>query len=279
MILRDIQNLFFQELSLLYSASEIQKLFDFFSEEYLGFSGIQLRMNLENSIESEIQEKFKNAIHQLLLGQPYQQILGKAYFYGDEFVVNQNTLIPRPETEELIELILQKISRDKEISILDIGTGSGCIAISLAKRLPKAKVTALDYSEEALAVARKNADLHQVNLQFIQMDYLHHVLPKKYDIIVSNPPYIGVEEYSEIDDQVKKYEPNMALFAPKDDVLAFYRKIAQDCEPFLQDKGYVFLEINQKLGQETLELYRNILSEAHLLEDLSGNPRMIWGQK
>ncbi|MEH7888986.1 peptide chain release factor N(5)-glutamine methyltransferase [Elizabethkingia meningoseptica] len=275
----ELQQLFHTELQEFYSVTEIQSLFSYFAEEYLQYNSIQLKMNKEEIVEDSVITRFNEALHELKSGKPHQQILGKAYFYGKVFFINENVLIPRPETEELIELILSKISNDKEIKILDIGTGSGCIAVTIAKHLKNAVVYALDYSEKALEIAKKNAVLHEVNLHFIHQNYLDTSLSGSFDVIISNPPYIGVEEEVDIHTGVKDFEPMMALFAPENDVLAFYRKIADDTVQKLNDGGFIFLEINQKFGPETLALYRNKLSEVHLLKDLSGNDRMIWGKK
>lgn len=236
-------------------------------------------MYADQDVDNPQELQFTLALEQLKSGKPYQQILGKAYFYGEEFLVNENVLIPRPETEELIEVILDKLPADKELKILDIGTGSGCIAITIAKHLKQVNVYALDYSGKALEMAKKNAVLHNVNIHFIQQDYLNTELSEFFDVIISNPPYIGTEEEVDIENSVKDFEPMMALFAPQNDVLAFYRKIASDTDNKLADGGHIFLEINQKLGPETLELYKNKLSEAYLLKDISDNDRMIWGRK
>lgn len=279
MKIQELQQLYSKELTLLYSESEIQKLFTYLAEEYLQYNSIQLKMYADQEIDEAQKLQFIQALEELKLGKPYQQILGKAYFFGEEFFVNENVLIPRPETEELIELILEKLPSDKELKVLDIGTGSGCIAITIAKHLKQANVYALDYSEKALEMAKKNAVLHHTEIHFIQQDYLNSHLPEVFDVIISNPPYIGTEEEIDIENSVKDFEPMMALFAPENDVLAFYRKIANDTETSLSDEGFVFLEINQKLGPETLELYKDKLSEAYLLKDISGNNRMIWGRK
>ncbi|MCL1664814.1 peptide chain release factor N(5)-glutamine methyltransferase [Elizabethkingia ursingii] len=279
MKIQELQQLYSKELTLLYSEGEIQKLFIYLAEEYLQYNSIQLKMYADQDVDSPQELQFTLALEQLKSGKPYQQILGKAYFYGEEFLVNENVLIPRPETEELIEVILDKLPADKELKILDIGTGSGCIAITIAKHLKQANIYALDYSGKALEMAKKNTVLHNVNIYFIQQDYLNTELSEVFDVIISNPPYIGTEEEVDIENSVKDFEPMMALFAPQNDVLAFYRKIANDTDNNLADGGHIFLEINQKLGPETLELYKNKLSEAYLLKDISDNDRMIWGRK
>ena len=214
-------------------------------------------------------------------GKPYQQILGETYFYGNRFFIDENVLIPRPETEELIELIENKLIhlKKEKLKILDVGTGSGCISISLAKIFPNAEVSSIDISEKALNVAKKNADFHKVKVNFIQKDYLTGKLDEIYDIIVSNPPYIDVLEREEIPYSVKNFEPNIALFAPENRVLAFYEKIARDSENHLKKGGSVFLEINQKLGKETLQLFQSVLTKSELVKDLSENERFVIGEK
>jgi len=277
--LKDIQEVFYQELNAIYSTSEIRVLFQIFCEEYLNLSHFQLNRDLNSTLNRENYSLFLNAISQLKEGKPYQQILGKAAFFGKEFYVNEHTLIPRPETEELIELLLKKIDRKRSYKILDIGTGSGCIPITLALELENSKISGLDVSQEALSVAKKNADFHQVKIQWILSDFLNENLKEPFDIIISNPPYIGKEEEENLDIQVKNFEPHLALFTPENDPLIFYKKIAENCSSFLLENGFIFLEINQKYGEETLDLFKNQLSEVHLEKDISENYRFIWGRK
>ena len=247
----------------------------------MNLNKIDIRSQLENSISAENQKEFLKIISILKEGKPYQQILGETYFYGNKFFVDENVLIPRPETEELIELIESRLShlKKEKLKILDVGTGSGCISISLAKIFPNAEVSSIDISEKALNVAKKNADFHKVKINFIQKDYLNEKLDEIYDIIVSNPPYIDVFEREEIPYSVKNFEPNIALFAPENRVLAFYEKIAQDSENHLKKGGSVFLEINQKLGKETLQLFQDVLTKSELVKDLSENDRFVIGEK
>ncbi len=288
--LKDIKSDFQEELSQQYSVSETEVLFEIFSEEWLGLNRLQLRAALQNPLENEAEGKFKDALRQLKAGVPYQQILGKALFYGLDFVVDNNVLIPRPETEELMEIAVAELQllteRSNECSeidntsgkyqlrIIDIGTGSGAIAITLKKQFPEAVVYAVDCSEAALQSAAGNAVLHETEINFIHMDYLNSELQGKFDLIISNPPYIGRDEADEIADSVKEFEPKMALFSPVEDALIFYRKIAADSAHHLAEQGIILLEINQKLGPETLELFKEFPS-AELLKDLSGNDRFI----
>ena len=279
----EIKILFQQELSELYSKSEIEELFSIFAEHFLNLNKIELRHNLENDLSESDFNQFSEAISELKTGKPFQQILGETEFYGLKFFVNEHVLIPRPETEELLELAIGKIQeleiKNTGLKILDIGTGSGIIPIVLKKYFPKAEVTSIDISNEALDVAKRNADFHKTEINFINKDYLNENLDEIYDIIISNPPYIGNEENPEIKDTVKGFEPNLALFSPTSDALIFYKKISEDCKNHLQENGLLFLEINQKLGQGTLELYQDGFPEVELLKDISGNDRMIFGRK
>lgn len=283
MRISNLKQHFYQNLSALYSESELNHLFSVFCEKILNINRIQLFQNNEFSL-SELQfQEFSQIINDLKTGKPYQQILGETDFYHLKFLVDDNVLIPRPETEELLELAIQKLSVlkgvDAEINILDIGTGSGIIPIVLKKNFPKAKISAIDLSEKAIEIAVKNANLNEVNIDFQVTDYLNTNLEKVYDVIISNPPYIGLNEENEIADSVKEFEPKIALFSPTSNPLIFYEKIAKDCTNFLAKDGWVFLEINQKLGVETRDLFVGVLSEVNLIQDLSGNDRFIMGRK
>lgn len=270
------------ELSDLYTGSESVFLSSLFIHHIVGFDSFQQRRFAEQELLMDDKEKLCSLVSELKTGRPYQQILGETEFYGMKFFVDENVLIPRPETEELLEMAIREIKNSKfkgeDLKILDIGTGSGVIPLVLKKHFPQAEVSSIDFSEKALNTAQRNADYHQLEIRFIHADYLHFDLAENYDIIISNPPYIGIEEEIEIADSVKEFEPKMALFSPTSDALIFYRKIAQDAKRYLNEHGLVFLEINQKLGPETLELYRD-LSGVQLLKDLSENDRFIYGKK
>ncbi|WDT67299.1 peptide chain release factor N(5)-glutamine methyltransferase [Cloacibacterium sp. TD35] len=273
---------FKSELVDLYSEAEIAKLYSIFLYHQVGFDTFQQRKFSHQELLISDEEDLVEILKKLKSGKPYQQILGYTEFYKLRFSVDENVLIPRPETEELLEITINKI-RDsrhetRDFKIIDIGTGSGIIPITLKKNFPKADVSAMDISEKALEIAQKNAVFHKTEIRFFQADYLNTDLTENYDIIISNPPYIGIDENAEIEDSVKGFEPNIALFSPTQDALIFYRKIAKDCEKHLNENGQFFLEINQKLGNETLELFKNF-SESELVKDLSGNDRFIIGRK
>lgn len=250
-----------------FSASEIRFLYRIF-EEFFG------RKKPEISFENYIE----NAAKELLTGKPYQQVLGETEFYGLLFTVNEHVLIPRPETEELLEIAIREIKKrfttKQKFKILDIGTGSGIIPIVLKKNFTESDIISIDFSEDALKTAKQNADLHQMEITFLHQNYLESKLSDEFDIVISNPPYIGIDEKCEIEDSVKIFEPEMALFSPTSDPLIFYRKIASDSQAHLSENGLIFLEINQKLGSETLELFKNF-NRKELIKDLSGNDRFI----
>lgn len=283
MTVGDFKKYFREQLSDVYTDSESAFLYSVFIGKIVGLNPFYQRKFSGQALLEDDEEKLLTVISELKSNKPYQHILGETEFYGMTFFVNEHVLIPRPETEELLELAVKKINSSKSwrenIKILDIGTGSGVIPLVLKKHFPKAEVTSVDYSEKALETARRNADFHKLDVSFIHADYLNYNLNENYDVIISNPPYIGIEEEVEIEDSVKEFEPKMALFSPTSDALIFYRKIAEDAAKHLNENGMLFLEINQKLGQETLELYRDIFSNAELIKDLSGNDRFIFGEK
>ena len=286
MTLSELKKIFSEQLSKLYSSGENSEIFTIVAQKILDLDRFQLRVNGDQNISERKENQFQEILIALKTGKPFQQILGETEFYGLKFFVNEHVLIPRPETEELLELAMEKLRvsgfevRDKgPLKILDIGTGSGIIPIVLKKHFPNAAISAIDFSKDALKMAKKNADFHEVEIEFIHQDYLNENLTEEYDVIISNPPYIGMEEEVEIADSVKEFEPKMALFSPTSNALIFYEKIAEDCKNHLAENGWVFLEINQKLGQETRELFVNVLSEVELLKDISGNERFVWGRK
>lgn len=283
MTILEFKRHFKTELSEIYSESENAFLCIVFMKKIVGFDSFHQRRFSHQELLIDDEKQLQHIISELKTGKPYQHILGETEFYGMTFFVDENVLIPRPETEELQELAIQKIQSSilniKDLKILDIGTGSGVIPLVLKKYFPQAEISSIDFSEKALETAKRNADFHQLNINFIHTDYLNLDLNEKFDVIISNPPYIGIEEDHEIADSVKEFEPKMALFSPTSDALVFYRKIAEDCKKHLNENGLLFLEINQKLGQETLELYKKDFSEVELIKDLSENNRFIFGVK
>ncbi|MGG5506896.1 MULTISPECIES: peptide chain release factor N(5)-glutamine methyltransferase [unclassified Myroides] len=274
MLIKVLQDHYIAQLTPVYDALEAQQLFLFCLDELEGKKRLDLVMNPDLMTAKET--TWLKVLAELLQQRPVQHIFGKAFFYGYTFKVNAHTLIPRPETEELVEWILETVSHERPLQILDIGTGSGCIGLTLAKELPQSTVTLLDVSTEALAIAKENASSMQVAVNFVQQDILTvEQLGQNYDIIVSNPPYIRQLEKVEIQSNVKDYEPHTALFVNDQDPLIFYRKIAQLAHMKLNSGGFLFYEINQYLGKEMLELLETIgFKNNELRRDLLGNDRM-----
>ena len=203
--------------------------------------------------------------------------MGETEFFSNRFFVDENVLIPRQETEELVAWIISETNANQKINILDIGCGSGCISISLAKVLSNTKVTAIDISKKAIELAKRNAVENNVQIHFIEQNILEtNSLTEKYDIIVSNPPYVREIEKNEIKNNVLCYEPHLALFVPDDTPLLFYKKITQLAKFSLNENGKLFFEINQYLGNETKKMIENNgFTNVVLRNDLIGNPRMI----
>lgn len=259
-----------------YPAEEVISFFNWLCESFLNLKRVEIPLELKRIFSEEEYSLFENALRQLEKDVPIQYVIGETEFYGMKFKVSRGVLIPRPETEELVDLILKEASKD-EISILDIGTGSGCIAISLAKNLPKAKVTAMDVSAVALQIAQYNAKMNQVEIKCVESDILKlESLKKDWDIIVSNPPYVLHSEKEKMQDNVLNYEPHNALFVPDNDPLLFYKKISQLAHKHLTKNGKLYFEINEAFGDETVEMLKlSGFEDVKLFKDVFGKNRMI----
>ncbi len=261
----------------------MNSFFNLLIEFYLGMNRLDFALKPGKEISLEEKEKFESAIHRLSLHEPIQYIIGETEFFRLKFKVDKNVLIPRPETEELVQWLLDDVGESKNsqnLKILDIGTGSGCIAISLAKNLPNAEVFALDISEKALKTARENAALNKVNVNFIQADILNlEALTGKFDVIISNPPYVREIEKVEMHRNVLENEPELALYVKDTDPLIFYRKITKLAQAGLQKHGDLYFEINQYLANETEEILKNSGFKTELKKDIFGNYRMLRGRK
>ncbi|WP_439152729.1 peptide chain release factor N(5)-glutamine methyltransferase [Winogradskyella sp.] len=285
----DLKSIFHKELDAIYGKNEVDSFFFHCLEHYLDVPRFQLSLEPEYTLVKSETDTFFKALEDLKQQRPIQYIIGETEFYGLKFKVNEHVLIPRPETEELVDLIIKchsDKSEESHFTILDIGTGSGCIAVSLAKHLPKAKVYTLDVSKEALSIAQHNAKLNKVELTFIEADILDSDsysaidLEFKYDIIVSNPPYVRELEKKEIKPNVLDNEPHLALFVANDNPLLFYNAIIDFAMQYLVGDGYLYLEINQYLGEETKQLLMDADFKAvELLVDLNSNNRMLKGVK
>ncbi len=282
MLLKEIKNIYHIELDPLFPKEEVDSFFYLVIDHYLGLERFVLAVQPNLVVSKENEEPLFYALAQLKLERPVQYILGKAHFCGLGFLVDENVLIPRPETEELVYWVLkevQKRSFREGLRILDIGTGSGCIAISLAKNLPNAKVYALDISKKALRLAEQNAVDNGVDIVFLEADILSvEGIKDEYDVIVSNPPYVRELEKLEMKNNVVAHEPGLALYVSDDDPLIFYKKIALFALSHLKKNGILFFEINQYLGEEMKQLLEaNNFSEIELRRDIFGNDRMLKG--
>lgn len=281
MLLHHIKIKFNQSLALLYPPEEINSLFEISVEHCLSIRGIELRQAMDKNTTPEAEKKMLGILERLAFGEPIQYIIGSCPFYDLDIKVSPGVLIPRQETEELVDIILKKIPDNLPLKIIDLCTGSGCIAIALAKNLNIAKVTALDISEEAINIAEENAKLNEVNLKLVQDDLLNPAVKyDSYSIIVSNPPYVRTAEKKLMHKNVLEHEPTSALFVEDDDPLVFYRAIVDFAKKHLLANGQLFLEINEYLGDEMSKLFsENGFKQIEILKDLNGKNRFLIANK
>lgn len=282
MILKEINTIFHNELDAMYGVNEVDSFFNILIDFYLKLNRITLVLQPNYAITKEEEQPLFEALSRLKLNEPIQYIIGETEFFRLPLKVNKHTLIPRPETEELVQFIIDTVTSsevEKPIKILDIGTGSGCIAISLAKHLPNARVSAFDISKEAINVAKENAELNKVEVDFFEVDILNQDRwDNKFDIIVSNPPYVRQLEKSEMKANVLNHEPELALFVEDDNPLVFYKAITKFAMQHLEKDGQLYFEINQYLGNDMIQLMEeHSFSNIKLNKDLFGNDRMIKG--
>ena len=264
------------DLSKIYDERESVTIANWAMEYITGKSRIDRMLFKNEEISTIQQQQLQTILQELSTRRPIQYVLGEAWFCGMKFIVNEHTLIPRPETEELVEWVLKENPSPKHL--LDIGTGSGCISIALNKKLPNTEITSLDISQEALKIARQNADSLNAVIHLLQMDFLNednwNSLPQ-FDMIVSNPPYIRLAEKESMNRNVLDFEPGLALFVPDKDPLLFYRKIAAFASKHLKEECSIYLEINETLGKEVCKLYETEGYKVELRKDLSGRNRMV----
>ena len=283
MKLKEIQSLFHQELDAIYGKDEVDSLFYILSESYYGITRIKLATDPTYFVNHE--NLILDALKLLKKEVPVQYILGETEFFGLPFKVNENVLIPRPETEELVAWVIKKANTMQQIKgdfkILDVGTGSGCIAISLAKNLPNAKVYGLDISKEAIAVAKQNAQINKVEVIFVEANILNNPQENmdaahKFDIIVSNPPYVREQEKNKMKANVLDYEPHMALFVADENPLQFYEAITKYAINNLIFGGNLFFEINEYFGSAMIRLLNHYnFKNIELKQDIFKKDRMI----
>jgi release factor glutamine methyltransferase len=277
MLLKDIANHFNKTLAASYGEEEVNAIFLLVVEKLLNYRRAEYLLKKLENCSAEVEHNFESILNELKTGKPIQYILEQTKFYGLPFKVNPSVLIPRPETEELVAWILETTAVVQDLTVLDIGTGSGCIAIALKKNLADAKISAIDVAEQSLITAQENALLNNVEIAFIQQDILKTANSHaKYSIIVSNPPYIKIEEKAAMHQNVLEFEPSHALFVTNENPLIFYNAIADFAIDHLKDNGNLFFEINEYLGKETIDLllakgFKNI----ELRKDMQGKDRML----
>ena len=277
MSLQEIKIFLKQKLASKIDAVELSSLMGMLIEAVTGWNRMQQIVNVNTAFTKEQQVQIEDYAEQLLSGKPIQYILGKAWFMGNELMVNEHVLIPRPETEELVEWIISYASiMNKPLSIIDIGTGSGCIPIALKLALPLCKLTGLDISKDALGVAQINAKNLNASIEWMEEDILNTAaLDTSYDIIVSNPPYIPLREKKDMQDQVLNFEPSIALFVSNEDPLIYYKAIAKMAKQNLSTNGQLFFEIHYDQGKAILALLDELNFHAELRQDSYGKNRMI----
>ena len=279
-LVRDIRNHYCEQLCSIYDKNEANTMIITLLEYYFNITRVKIALEPELRLSESEMLKIHFAVKDLLKSKPIQYIIGETEFCDLKFKVNENVLIPRPETSELVRQIAnsQQPTANSQLSILDIGTGSGCIAISLAKSLPESKVSALDISGKALEVAKENAINNNVNITFIHDDILssRNKIETKFDVIVSNPPYVRELEKAEMRDNVLNWEPHNALFVSNDDPLIFYRSILEFAKTHLEENGEVWFEINEYLGKEMIDLCKSFgFSDIEIFKDFRGKERIL----
>jgi release factor glutamine methyltransferase len=283
MRVKDYRSIFIETLLPVYDAVEAESFFYLILEHKLKMRRIDLALQPDMDLAVEQMVEWNAILRKLLNEVPIQYLLGTTSFYALDFEVNANVLIPRPETEELVDWILSDYKKEpvEDCKILDIGTGSGCIAIALAKNISQAVVAAIDVSKKALELAQTNAQTNGVAVTFLCQNILEtEDLQRQFDVIVSNPPYVRNLEKAEIKKNVLEHEPHLALFVDDNDALIFYRKIATLAQKNLKENGKLYFEINQYLGLEMIDLLTAMGYVAvELRKDIYGNDRMICGRK
>lgn len=280
MTIREGKQLIKEAILALYDEREAGNIATLLMEWICGKNRMEQLMNKDLVLNTQQTVQLQEAIAKLSTGEPVQYITGEAWFMGMPFLVNCNTLIPRPETEELVEWIIRDLSQEAsaKLRILEVGSGTGCIPISLRKKVPELQIQSVDISSGAIDTARENAVRLNTSVDFIQMDFLNSInwdQLEQVDLVVSNPPYIKASERNTMHRNVVEFEPATALFVPDQDALVFYKAIRKFSETHLTRNGKIYLEINQQLGQDVLQLFNSNGFSAVLQKDLHGNDRMV----
>lgn len=274
----DVYSRFRSQLSKSYEPNEEEQITVLAFEYVMNYRRVDVSLNKNERLTENHIKSFDKILAALNTGKPIQYVLGNSWFYGINLMVNKHVLIPRQETEELVDWIVRDIKSlpKKPSAIIDVCTGSGCIALALKKEFPEIKIIALDNSEKALEVARYNAIKENLEIRFIHMDALNISLDIYPDIIVCNPPYVMKSEKADMHQRVIDYEPSAALFVPDDDPLLFYRKVSSWGFRFLKPEGRIYFEINERMGNEIIGLHSELgYSESEIKKDLPGKDRMF----
>jgi len=284
MTTEQLYNDFLNQLTSIYEKREAANIADWVFEKVTGFKRIGKKLNRDVELEKDAIQKLHKYLAELLQNKPVQYVLNEAWFYKMKFYVNENVLIPRPETEELVEWLVGDVRSLMynvgygEFKVLEIGTGSGCIAVSIKKELENIGITAIDISEEALTVANKNADALHTKINFLQNDFLNETLWDLlgiYDVIVSNPPYIPENEKEKLAKNVSAFEPPIALFVENNNPFIFYDKIAKFSRSHLEPKGKIFVEIHEEYAKEVNKIFLAYNFKTQIREDMYGKERII----
>lgn len=269
---------FYSQLEAIYPETEIAGIYGLLLEEYMGITRVEAALRAQEVLTGSELNLLQRALERLLKQEPIQYILGKTSFYGLSIKVNSATLIPRPETEELVSWILNDFEKTKnKIKAVDIGTGSGCIALALKKNLTQSEITAIDVSSEALEVVKQNSKELELPLDVLQLDILKNSLPiGDLDFMVSNPPYVCETEKLQMRSNVLEFEPSLALFVDDSDPLIFYRRILQVANKAVKERGSVYFEINERFSEETIKMAKEIgWHTIQVKKDIFGRDRMM----
>jgi len=283
--LKSIFNKAIEELEVRYERREAESILRTFLKSYLNVDSVGLELKMNESIEREEESRLEAKLEPLFSGMPVQYLLNEAYFYDLKLYVDERVLIPRPETEELVDRFItdNEYMSNKALNIIDIGTGSGCIALAIKATQKQWSVTGVDVSVEALSVAKINAETHSLDVHFEAFDILsYYPSPRQnsFDFIISNPPYISKSESTEMRQNVLDFEPHMALFPENSDPLIFYKSIANFAHHYLSEIGKIYVEINEHYGIETLNMFKNMgFKKTTLIKDLSARDRFIIAER
>jgi release factor glutamine methyltransferase len=278
MKLNEFYRHFLLQLRLIYVENEASNITKMVFESLANISRSDVLRNPELEIEHDTFLSLNQALDQLLNHQPIQYILGEAWFYHLKFKVSDAVLIPRPETEELVEIAIQHVKKSNQKNVLDIGTGSGCIPISIKKNVPEINITSIDLSAKAIEIASENANNLQTKINFKTTDFLDENNWENlevFDVIISNPPYIPNVEIQSMDKHVTEYEPHLALFVPDNDPLIFYKAILKFAQNHLNENGNIFLETHENFAEEVCCLFKDAGYKATVKNDLFEKPRMV----